>query len=160
VQASLRLVLVLTLTAGWCVGCGGGRADGTQQLELANAAVAALNAEEAGFVSSFQRAMPDLALAMATSPARAGDKLAGLRPLLDHHLAALDRAITASDAYLAVQADPTIAANLEKIRRKRRAMAAGRERLAALATSAANGASAEQLQRDMAAFTTAMMTAR
>ena len=111
-------------------------------LELADAAVVALNKAEPGFATDATSATASVTGAAIASTASAGRAIHDtLVPVLDRYLALIDRAVVATDVYLASSPDldaKTLAA-IEKTRKRAHAVHIARDKLARLAADATAG---------------------
>jgi hypothetical protein len=96
--------------------------------------------------------MSSLSTDLLLAPARAGETLRrALVPMVDEYLATIDRAVRISDAYLARAPDASVAANLEKIRKRAAAVRAFRGKLGEVQAQLERGAPADELARTLSA---------
>lgn len=152
----IALVVVLIAAAGGFAWWQQRRRDDAEAtaaaLAEASDAMKQLNAQDERFPPAFQRAMSSLPTDLLLAPARAGEKLRStLVPMVDEYLATIDRAVRLSDVYLARAPDASVAANLERIRKRAEAVRAFRGKLGEVQTQIERGALTDEIASTLTA---------
>lgn len=152
----IALVVVLIAAAGGFAWWQQRRRDDAEAtaaaLAEASDAMKQLNAQDERFPPAFRRAMSSLPTDLLLDPARAGERLRStLVPMVDEYLVTIDRAVRISDIYLARAPDQSVAANLERIRKRAEAVRAFRGKLGEVQAQIARGALTDEISSTLTA---------
>ena len=131
-----------------------------EAISEATVAMKALNEADATFPGAVRAELSSVALDAMVAPARAGQTLeAKLVPMFDRYLATFARAIAGAERVLALEPDPDVAANVERIRARAATVRTMRDGLTALRARIAAGATGDEISRELQAIAVqALMT--